>query len=308
MKWEDNVPTYEEVAEVAIECCFENFDLIMDYKKKYKEALSLAKSYYGEGCNEFLDTIFPELAKSEDEKIRESIIEVLQRSGDVTDILDDNGVKYTKALAWLEKQKKQKPVDDKAFEEWIDDWWKHNKVNNPDSYNKGDEIQFDEQGFKNFCRRIRNMYQQKLAELSKEDEKDIQEASNYLRDYANNYVQGGNSKLYVQSLADRIESLRPQLCEETYQSAKHTLAIKFMNYLDENRLEGKMCLSNGECEDINKAFKEDDWAKIMRYANKYLPHWKPSEEQMKALFNNAQLGNLGIRVSLSSLYSDLKKL
>lgn len=50
-----------------------------------------------------------------------------------------------------------KPADDKAFEEWIDDWWKHNKVNNPDSYDKGDEIQFDERGFKNFCRGIRNM-------------------------------------------------------------------------------------------------------------------------------------------------------
>ena len=48
------------------------------------------------------------------------------------------------------------------------------------------------------------------AEWSKEEEKDIQEASDYLRDYANNYVQGGNSKLYIQSLADRIESLNPQ--------------------------------------------------------------------------------------------------
>lgn len=43
-----------------------------------------------------------------------------------------------------------------------------------------------------------------------EEEKDLQEASDYLRDYANNCVQGGNSKLYIQSLADRIESLRPQ--------------------------------------------------------------------------------------------------
>jgi len=63
---------------------------------------------------------------------------------------------------------KQKPADDKSFEEWIDDWWKYNKVNNPDSYNKGDEIQFDEQGFKRFCRGIRNMYQQKLVHTAKE--------------------------------------------------------------------------------------------------------------------------------------------
>lgn len=41
----------------------------MDYEKKYNEALNLAKSYYGKGCNEFLDSIFPELAESEDERI-----------------------------------------------------------------------------------------------------------------------------------------------------------------------------------------------------------------------------------------------
>lgn len=52
--------------------------------------------------------------------------------------------------------------------------------------------------------------EQKPTERSEEEEKDIQEASDYLRDYANNCVQGGNSKLYIQSLADRIESLRPQ--------------------------------------------------------------------------------------------------
>lgn len=83
---------------------------------------------------------------------------------------------------------------------------------------------------------------EKPAEWSEEDEKDIQEASEYLRDYANNCVQGGNSKLYLQSLADRIESLRPQ------------------------------------------------------------PHWKPSEEQMKAL---NEVANNGV---LLDLFNDLLKL
>jgi hypothetical protein len=45
----------------------------MDYEKKYNEALELAKSYYGQGCNEFLDTIFTELRESEDERIRKEI-------------------------------------------------------------------------------------------------------------------------------------------------------------------------------------------------------------------------------------------
>ena len=40
----------------------------------------------------------------------------------------------------------EKPGDD-----WIEDYWEHNKVNNPDSYDKGDEIQFDHDGFVRFC-------------------------------------------------------------------------------------------------------------------------------------------------------------
>jgi len=57
--------------------------------------------------------------------------------------------------------------------------------------------------------------------------------------------------------------------DEAFKFGKHQLAIEFMNYLDENRPEGKMSLSNGECEDIDRAFKENDWAKILRYVEKY---------------------------------------
>ena len=34
---------------------------------------------------------------------------------------------------------------------------------------------------------------------------------------------------------------------------------------------------------VIKAFKEEDWAKVIRYVNKYQPHWKPSEIDMKYL-------------------------
>lgn len=80
-----------------------------------------------------------------------------------------------------------------------------------------------------------------------------------------------------------LKSLRPQSYKEIYQDAKHDLAIKFMNYLDENRPKDKMCLSNSECEDIDKVFKENDWAKIVRYIEKCKPQWKPSKEQIGAL-------------------------
>ena len=58
--------------------------------------------------------------------------------------------------------------------------------------------------------------------------------------------------------------------EPGYERIKRLLAISFMHYLDNNRPENKMCLSNAECADIEKAFAAQDWAKLNRYAEKYL--------------------------------------
>lgn len=116
---------------------------------------------------------------------------------------------------------------------------------------------------------------------SKEDENTINELCNII---ASNSKNGYLGRHYTGDLIQKLKSLRPQPREEIYQSAKHDLAIKFMNYLDENRPEGKMSLSNGECEDIDKAFKENDWAKIMRYVEKYSPQlkqdWSEKEEKI----------------------------
>ena len=91
---------------------------------------------------------------------------------------------------------KQKPVDDKAFEEWIDDWWRHHKVNNPDSYDKGDEIQFDEREFKNWSRGIRNMYQRKSVEFHI-DNPNIQKFDPNVNVTTSNSSVDGKELLYV---------------------------------------------------------------------------------------------------------------
>lgn len=59
-------------------------------------------------------------------------------------------------------------------------------------------------------------------------------------------------------------------CGTGYARIKGLLAIAFMHYLDQNRKPDKMCLSNDECADIDKAFAAQDWAKLNRYAEKYL--------------------------------------
>ena len=73
------------------------------YEKKYNEALRLAKQYYGEGCNEFLDTLFPELRESEDERITRNLVEAFteyKKSGGT----DFHGIEVNSLLAWLDKK------------------------------------------------------------------------------------------------------------------------------------------------------------------------------------------------------------
>ena len=59
-------------------------------------------------------------------------------------------------------------------------------------------------------------------------------------------------------------------CDEDYNRIKRVLAMALMAYLDNNRPQGKMCLSNGECKNINVAFDMGDWDMICRYIEKYI--------------------------------------
>ena len=83
----------------------------MDFEKKYKEALELMKDCEPDGnglvhvrpCD-----IFPELAESEDERIRKALI------GGLKDCIYSewhDGVSIEECIAWLEKQGEQKPAD-----------------------------------------------------------------------------------------------------------------------------------------------------------------------------------------------------
>ena len=63
-------------------------------------------------------------------------------------------------------------------DEWIEDYWKHHKVINHYSYDKGEEIQFDHQGFVRFCKK----YCMKHAEWHAEDEQNLNACLGYLPD------------------------------------------------------------------------------------------------------------------------------
>ena len=85
----------------------------MDYEKKYNEAPKRVKAVIDVATDRDLvkgvaTTIFPELRESEDEMIRKELIMAFE-AYDVESSW--NGFPVKSILAWLEKQKEQKPQD-----------------------------------------------------------------------------------------------------------------------------------------------------------------------------------------------------
>ena len=87
----------------------------MDYEKKYKEALERARHYYLTGKGEpvdFIKMIFPELAESDDERIRKAIHIYLDwLDGRNKDYQPKGDYSIKDMIAWLEKQKEYESTD-----------------------------------------------------------------------------------------------------------------------------------------------------------------------------------------------------
>lgn len=83
------------------------------YEQKHKEALGWMKSLYGGlhgKTKEEAEKYFPELAESEDERIRKEIISHLQHEYVVKRYVSD--VEYDRWIAWLEKQGQEKHLSE----------------------------------------------------------------------------------------------------------------------------------------------------------------------------------------------------
>lgn len=95
-----------------------NSDMEAYYEKKYKDALERAKKLQ-ETCDStavvgWCEYLFPELAESEDERIRKGLIKAVSfmlKGG----VLKDTDVTREEALAWLEKQKDYIKLPDSTY-------------------------------------------------------------------------------------------------------------------------------------------------------------------------------------------------
>jgi hypothetical protein len=80
----------------------------------------------------------------------------------------------------------------------------------------------------------------------------------------------GKQEYGIEQDSNILGMVRYFRCDDDYNKIQGTLAIALMHYLDSKRPEGKMCLSNGECANIDKAFAAGDWDMIFRYIEKYI--------------------------------------
>ena len=252
----------------------------MDYEKKYKEALERAKELHGTVAagRDFLAEIFPELTESEDERIRQSLLAYIKGESKRLDT--------KKWIAYLEKQKEQKPVEWGEFDKGAlkDAICAADILGNDESFNKGNpNLAKAFRVAKDWLESLpaRFILQPKI-EWSEEDEKLFWGLTAYVPKEELKRLGVTRDDILKKLKSIRLQPI--QLKEayiEGFDTARHATALAFMNYCDKIRPNGKMCLSNGECEEIEKAFLVGDWEKIERYFHKC--HWNPSEEQIEAL-------------------------
>lgn len=90
----------------------------MDYEKKYKDLLKRARQLRDENCDKYkmcLDSLFPELVESEDEKMKNWILDELRLSYQWAAGDNDRCEELLKAIIWLEKQSESDETKAKVF-------------------------------------------------------------------------------------------------------------------------------------------------------------------------------------------------
>ena len=296
-----------------------NTKTIEQKARAYDEALERARKLYNDAkANEYksdmedYEYIFPELAESEDERIRKRLIEYFEGFSMGNAEVKWEGLNVQEVLVWLEKQKEQKSlkVGENAYFDPNTQMWFIKKEQKPADNPKWAELTWKDINeleriinnvhyeFQNgigedsfgelVLERFReykddgSMDEQKPAEWSEEDEKLFWGLTAYVPNEELERLGVTRNDILKKLKSIRHHPIQiKEAYKEGFQTARHATALAFMNYCDKIRPNGKMCLSNGECEEIEKAFLVGDWDKIERYFHKC--HWKPSEEQMKAL-------------------------
>lgn len=260
-----------------------------------KEAINTVRNIYQtDKEKEALEILIPELAESEDERIRKELIGYLTHRAEVTGFIDEDK-DCKRWIAYLEKQKEQKPIfkkGDKVI--WDDEEFNILDVNETEYNVGGYRVPFSRQN------ELHPIWQ-KSAEWSEEDERTLESFLGWL--------QGSmGEKTYSSWLKSLPERFRPQPKQEWSEEDEEMLnsCISSIEEAKENRYAYK------ETDGDTSYDHEIAWLKSLRPVSKesLQPHWKPSDVQMEALAWYS--GNSGVPPTgdkaIKSLYIDLQKL
>ena len=244
---------------------------------RYEEALERAKKGLP------IDEVFPELKESEDERIRKGLLEIFNKA----QFGEWGKLKIKDIIAWLEKQKEQKPIfrvgdyvrniktGDKVLIEQLDIATKiYCYVSKDGVAEIHSDFPFSKQ---NEWEVIGQQVEQKPAEWSEEDERTLESFLGWLQGSMGEKTYSS----WLKSLPERF-SLKPK--QEWSEEDKMKI-VELKTFI-------------AQCNGFNKANRQ----KAFNMIDALRPSWKPSKEQIEAL--NA-VANEGV---LLDLFNDLLKL
>ena len=310
--------------------------------KLYDEAIKRAKAMIPIAANHeeiynSVITIFPELAENEDEKIRKALIFHFQGDGYLCNKVGN--IPNTDILAWLEKQGEKKPVEKVEPKFKVGNWYQCTK----DFFGKG--VTFDK-NTAYYCAIegclqneygchiafVKDLYDNfKLWTIQDAKDGDVLVCTDY---GYNSYILFGEKNIHCW-YNGQTEHFHPTTSCKLRKDATIHPATKEQRDLLFQKMKEAGYEWDAEKKELKKieqkpAWSEEDeriyqsilddtvqenqlcdeqtnWLKSLRLQNR----WKPSDEQMKALWDSIPENVLNIserEMLLNSLYKDLKKL
>ena len=255
------------------------------------EAIKAKMGYYesDKRLRAALETLIPELAESDDERIRKWLYEYIERVGKTWG--KPGPFDYTQILAWLEKQKEQNEELVYRLNGLMQEYFNESK----------DEAE-QEHRFKCY-----KLFWNALEDTSYFDEQkeqkpvqteDEREYVRTLKSLIADFLRGKEEvdRSYYQKIYDWLDGRHIEQKPVEWSEEDELKMNSLLNYLDPNK-------GGTKYSSFAQLTGWYNWLKSLR------PHWKPSEEQMNGL---AHAINLDVydakRYGLDSLYNDLKKL
>lgn len=273
---------------------------------KYEEALERAKELHEAGnalTKSQMEIVFPELKESEDERIRKWLIEMVEELRKANPTNAEHNGNCSEAIAYLERQKDQKPVEGTALQK---------AFINSKSYTleeKCDASDYAEAILPTSVTYGENEEEYKLHKIieaafiagQKKEQKpaekqDYSDLNDFERAIHRGFLSAGVENVPVAIIKETAQECLAQMKPAEWSEEDEDMRDTIIR--DLKRL-------GGDIVNVKPAYKaEIDWLKSLRPQ----PRWKPSEEQIEAL--KYTLGNGGFynKKALDSLLSDLQKL